>query len=87
MSDSQEVQEPKLKCIYGNVVKLKNLSTSEISEYTLVTFTKEQLDQNRISNYTVIGRAIWAKEEGDEVEIEVPGHGTHRYQIVSIENE
>jgi transcription elongation GreA/GreB family factor len=74
-----------LKCIYGNKVKLKNLRTSEVSEYELVNYKDEKLKENKISNYTKIGRAIWAKHEGAEVEIETP-ISTDRYQIVSIEN-
>ncbi len=84
MADEQDV---KLKCIYGNVVKLKNLRTNELSQYALVTYVEEKLDQNRISNYTEIGRAIWAKHEGDEVAIEIPGKPIDRYRIESIENE
>lgn len=84
MADEQDV---KLKCIYGNVVKLKNLRTGELSTYTLVTYVEEKLDQNRISNYTEVGHAIWAKHEGDEVAIEITGKPIDRYRIESIENE
>lgn len=84
MADEQDV---KLKCIYGNVVKLKNLRTGKVSQYALVNYVEEKLDQHRISNYTEVGRAIWAKHEGDEVEIEIPGRPTDRYRIESIENE
>lgn len=80
-------QDVKLKCIYGNVVKLRNLRTAVVSQYTLVTYVEEKLDEHRISNYTEVGNAIWAKHEGDEVEIEIPGRPTDRYRIESIENE
>lgn len=80
-------EEPiRLKCLYGNKVRLKNLDTGEISQYTLVTFSEERLSENVISNYTPIGRAIWAKHEGDEAEVEIPGKGIQRFRIISIEN-
>lgn len=87
----EPVPEPEkrvqLKCIYGNKVQLKNLSTGEITEYHLVTYSEERLKKNYISNYTPVGRAIWAKHEGDEVEIEGPGPGKNRYKIILIEND
>lgn len=87
MAETETKEVVKLKCIYGNVVKLKNLRTNELSTYTLVNFLEEKLDQNRISNYTYIGKAIWAKHASDIVEIEIPGRGKDRFEIVSIENE
>ena len=76
-----------LKCIYGNVVKIQNTKTMEVSTYALVNYTDEKLDQNRISNYTEIGRAIWAKEEGAVVTAEIAGKGKQSFKILSIENE
>lgn len=78
--------QPKLKCIYGNTVELKNLSTGDISKYDLVTFTDEVLSQNKISNYTPLGRAIWAKHEGDEVTVEHPEGGIQQFKIEKISN-
>lgn len=84
---AEESPEIRLKCIYGNKVKLKNLRTGDVSQYSLVNYQVENLRQNRISNYTEIGNAIWAKHEGDEVAIEIPGKPTDRYKIIEIENE
>lgn len=84
---AEENPEIRLKCIYGNKVKLKNLRTGDISQYSLVNYQVENLRQNRISNYTEIGNAIWAKHEGDEVTIEIPGKPTDQYKIIEIENE
>lgn len=76
----------RLKCIYGNKVKLLNTRTEEVIEYELVNYQQEKLTQNKISNYTSIGKAIWAKEEGAEVIIDVPGSGRDTYRIVHIAN-
>jgi len=74
-----------LKCIYGNTVKLLNLYTNETNEYDLVHYQSEKLEQNKISNYTSIGKAIWAKHEGTEVDVDFP-NGAQRVRILSIEN-
>lgn len=81
-----ETETIRLKCIYGNDVVVQNLTTNEKNKYTLVTFTDEVLNENKISNYTEIGRAIWAKHEGDEVEINLPRIGVQRYRILQISN-
>lgn len=76
----------KLKCIYGNKVRLKNLITGIETSYTLVNFGVEKLAQNHISNYTRVGKAIWAKHEGDEVMIPSQEGIKEKYRILAIEN-
>lgn len=76
----------RLKCIYGNKVKLLNLRTNETSEFELVNYQQEKLKEGKISNYTAVGKAIWAMEEGAEVAIAIPGVGRDIYRIVQIEN-
>ena len=76
----------RLKCIYGNIVTLLNLRTSESTDYELVNYQVEKLKENKISNYTPIGKAIWAKEEGAEIMIDLPGKGRDTYRIVKIVN-
>lgn len=86
MAETTNIEVPKLKCIYGNDVVVKNLTSNEVQKYTLVSFSDEVLNENKISNYTEIGRAIWAKHEGDEVEINLPRIGMQRYKILEICN-
>lgn len=76
----------RLKCIYGNKVVLQNLRTLETLEYELVTFNQEKLNENKISNYTKVGKAIWAKEEGAIVELDIPGKGFDQYKILEIDH-
>lgn len=78
--------EPRLKCIYGNKVKLESLRTKETYQFELVTYTEEKLSDNKISNYTRVGKAIWAKEEGAVVPIDMFGKGCEDYKIIEIEN-
>lgn len=86
MAGENEKTEVKLKCIYGNKVRLKNLRTQVENEYTLVPFNQEKLTHNHISNYTRVGKAIWSKHVGDEVDIETPEKKWDRFRITHIEN-
>lgn len=86
MAEEKTEAPIRLKCIYGNKVKIQNMRTNETSDYTLVTYNEEKLKLGFISNYTEIGKAIWAKHEGDEVEISVSGKSKDKYKIVQIEN-
>ena len=86
MTETTPKGEPRLKCIYGNKVKLQNLVTNEMFQYTLVTYTEEKLAENKISNYTRVGRAIWTKEEGAIVKIDISGKGVQDYKIVEIDH-
>ena len=81
---SETVETPRLKAIYGNKVTLQNIRTGDIHEYSLVTFNQEKLDQNIISNYTKVGKAIWAKEEGAIVDIDMPT-GRDQFKITKID--
>lgn len=86
MAEETQEQEIQLKCIYGNKVKLQNLRTLETFEFELVNYNQEKLSENKISNYTKVGRAVWAKHEGDIVDIEMPGQGLDQYKIVEIDH-
>lgn len=86
MSQEATKSPIRLKCIYGNKVRIKNLGTGIETDYMLVNFGVEKIDENQISNYTRVGKAIWAKHEGDEVEIEIPGQGKQKHRIIAIEN-
>ena len=86
MTATAEKKDVTLKCIYGNKVQLLNLRTNETFNFELVTYRDEKLAENKISNYTAVGKAIWAKEEGAEVVIEIPGFAPAVYRIVKIEN-
>ena len=86
MTAVAEIKSNRLKCIYGNKVTLLNLRTNETFNYELVHYQSEKLAEGKISNYTAVGKAIWAKEEGAEVMIEIPGFGRDLYRIEKIVN-
>ncbi len=86
MSEPKQTNEVRLKCIYGNKVKLQSQRTMETYQFELVTYTEEKLADHKISNYTKVGRAIWAKEEGAIVNIDMFGKGPEAYKIVEIDH-
>lgn len=83
---SEIKDEVRLKCIYGNKIKLQNMKTQEIYAYELVTFSEEKLSENKISNYTRVGKAIWAKETNAVVQIDMFGQGQESYKIIEIDH-
>lgn len=86
MAEPKENSDIRLKCIYGNKVKLQCLRTMETYQFELVTYTEEKLCDHKISNYTKVGRAIWAKEAGAVVKIDMFGKGTESYKIMEIDH-
>ena len=57
--------------LYSNI-KIKNLNTNQILEYTLVSETEANLSEGKISANSPIGKGLLTKEKGDVVEIEIP---------------
>jgi len=86
MVEAKQNNEVRLKCIYGNKVKLQSQRTMETFQFELVTFTEEKLADHKISNYTKVGKAIWAKETGAIVSIDMFGKGLESYKIVEIDH-
>jgi transcription elongation factor GreA len=66
-----------------NKVKLKNLNTNTIVEYTLVGETEANLREGKLAAATPIGKALIGKEKGDTVEVQVPS-GILKFQILEI---
>src|SRR5688500_567364 len=67
----------------GSVVKVKDLEMDEDWEFTLVGSFEADPDEDRISNESPIGAALFEKKVGDEVTIHVP-NGDVQYKVVSI---
>jgi transcription elongation factor GreA len=53
-------------------------------QYTIVGSTEANPDEGRISNESLIGKALIGHKPGEEVEISVPA-GTMKYKIVKVE--
>ena len=66
-----------------NKVKLKNLNTNTVVEYTLVGETEANLREGKLAAATPIGKALIGKKTGDTVEVQVPS-GIIKFEILEI---
>jgi transcription elongation factor GreA len=73
---------PRDKVGFGSTVHLKDANGQTIT-YSLVMPEDADVDQGLISTASPIGRALLAKEEGDEVTVTTP-NGSKRFEIVKL---
>ena len=64
-------------------VRVKNLSNDAEQTYTLVSEQEADISEGKISVNSPVGKGLLGKEEGDEVEIDVPA-GTVTFKILEI---
>ncbi len=67
----------------GSKVKLKDLDTGDIFEYTIVGSAETNPLENKISNESPVGSALIGKKKGSLVEALAPV-GKVRYEIIDI---
>lgn len=73
----------KEKVIFGSRVLLENVDTSEEIEYQLIGPEESDVEKNRISIASPLGRAILGKKPGDEINFNAPG-GKKCYELIEI---
>lgn len=66
-----------------NTVKLKNVKTNALMEYTVVSESEANLKEKKISVNTPIAQGLLGKKVGDVVEIKVP-NGMVSFEIIEI---
>ena len=66
-----------------NRVKMKNMTTGKIVEYTLVSENEANLKEGKLAIGTPIAQALLGKKEGEEVDVKVPS-GMLRLEILDI---
>lgn len=66
-----------------NTVKLKNLKTGAVIEYTIVPEREANLKEKKISADTPIAKGLYGKKRGEKAEIQVPA-GTMTFEILDI---
>lgn len=66
-----------------NKVKLKNLKTNKILEYTLVPENEANVRAGKISVKTPIAKGLLGKKKGDKAKIKIPA-GEMEFQIMEI---
>jgi len=64
-------------------VKIKNIDTGQLFEYTLVSESEANLSEGKISANSPIGKGLLTKEKGDIAEIQIPS-GLLKFEIVEI---
>ncbi len=74
---------PKDEVLIGATVKLKDLSTEEELEYTLVSELEADYAQGKISISSPVGQGLLGRKENEIAEIKTPA-GTLRYKILKI---
>ena len=66
-----------------NRVKMKNMPTGKIVEYTLVSENEANLKEGKLAIGTPIAQALLGKKKGEEVDVKVPS-GMLRLEILDI---
>ena len=66
-----------------NRVKMKNMTTGKIVEYTLVSENEANLKEGKLAIGTPIAQALRGKNKGEEVYVKVPS-GMLRLEILDI---
>ena len=66
-----------------NRVKMKNMTTGKIVEYTLVSENEANLKEGKLAIGTPIAQVLLGKKKGEEVDVKVPS-GMLRLEILDI---
>ncbi len=74
---------PKDRVNFGCTVVLYDIDNDEEIEYMIVGEDESDPSKGKISINSPIAKALLGKEEGDEVEVQVPA-GTRRFEIEEI---
>jgi len=71
------------KVLLYSKVKIKNINSGSILEYTLVSDTEADIASKKISANSPIGKALLAKKKSDIVEVQVPS-GLITFEVLDI---
>jgi transcription elongation factor GreA len=67
----------------GLTVKIEDMESGDVMEFTIVGSTEADPFEGRISNESLVGQNLLGKKKGDVVEIVVPD-GILRYKVADI---
>ncbi len=71
------------KVVFGTTVTFEDINTGDVTSYVLVGPLESDLNENKISVTSPIGKALIGKVVGDQVEVKTPG-GIRELEIVDI---
>jgi transcription elongation factor GreA len=80
----EEENIPTDKIYIGAIVSLQDLGSDEKLQYMLVSPEEADYDENKLSIFSPVGKALMGKKAKEVVEIKVPA-GTLKYKILKIE--
>ena len=67
----------------GSTVTIRDVHTEEREIFTLVRPEDVDIDRNRISSYSPLGKSLGGRRAGEIVDIHAPG-GVLRYEIEAV---
>ncbi len=79
--DDSKIDKSKVQIL--SKVKIKNLTSNAIQQYTLVSESEANLKEGKISISTPIAKGLLGKKLGDIVEVQVPS-GKLSFEIIEI---
>jgi transcription elongation factor GreA len=79
--DPEDLTEERV--VFGSTVTIEDVSTEEVIQYLLVGPFESDVDENKISVTSPIGKGLIGKEIGDVVSISTPG-GVKEFEIIDI---
>lgn len=74
---------PKDEVLIGATVRLKDLDSGEVLEYTLVSELEADYAQGKISTTSPVGQGLLGHKKDDAVEIKIPA-GILKYKVLEI---
>jgi transcription elongation factor GreA len=83
VENANVVKASKTKVGIGSTVTVLYVDDDEEDEYKMVGETEVDIDNNKISQNSPIGKAIFGHKAGEVVEVEAP-NGSYELKIVSI---
>jgi len=87
LSGSRVLDDSKIakdKAFIGATVKMKDLSDGEEVEYSLVSSPEANVEENKISVASPLGKALLGHGVGEAVEMKMPNGNVMKYKILGI---
>lgn len=79
--DAKDITDEKV--VFGTTVTIEDINEEDIITYRLVGPLESDLNENKISVTSPIGKALIGKKIGDDVTVKTPG-GIREFEIIDI---
>ena len=86
IANSRIIDESKINISQVQIltkIKIKNLATKAVMEYTLVAESEANVKEGKLSIKTPIAKSLLGKKVGDIVEVQIPA-GKCKFEILNI---